>query len=235
MNKENTVLSDNDFRKLIAKIIPNDSESSEGYMLNGDIQNEYTNNTISPLFNHTLSYQANGIWTKDTYLYEVISEDESFLEGSSFTLLYYGGERYDTLALELQSRFDDKRITLSIDEADDEEEFETKKNAGEYDFMLKEIEVSNLNSAYHELYGKINDDMDNMLQVSTYASSLYAYALLHAQVQIKLHNDASYINLGWQRKIITNLVTVTGITFPTGGFSPTGDVSRIDFRGVTKI
>ena len=28
---------------------------------------------------------------------------------------------------------------------------------------------------------------------------------------------------------------VSGITFPTGGFNPTGDVSRIDFRGVTKI
>ena len=239
MNKENWVLSSEENRKAIAKIIPNDSEESEGGMLTGDIQNEYVNNTISPLFNHTLSYMANGIWTKDARLRDLLEiESEQLnrqIRGQSFTILYYGDELYDRVVEELQWQFENEGITLVEDKATSKADFERKKNAGAYDFMLKEIEVSNLNSAYHELYGKISDDTDYMLRGAMYAANLETYAYLHAQVQIKLHNDASYINLGWQKKIISNKSGVSGITFPTGGFSPTGDVSRIDFRGVTKI
>ena len=42
-----------------------------------------------------------------------------------------------------------------------------------------------------------------------------------------------WINLGWPQKIICNRSGVSGITFPIGGYNPTGDVSRIDFRGVS--
>lgn len=239
INKENTpALSDVDTRIALAKVILNESEPpQEGD--EGVIQNVYANNTINPIFNNTLSYTANGVWTKDARTYSSDLNNvilEAFQENPPQLMFgYLADEKYAYMVDEIQNAFANYSIVLSRHAIQDETEYELSVDGRSWDFAIKEIDVSNLNSAYHELYGKISYDMDYMLRGTIYAANLETYALLHAQVQIKLHNDASYINLGWQRKIIANLVTVTGITFPTSGFSPTGDVSRIDFRGVTKI
>lgn len=111
-----------------------------------------------------------------------------------------------------------------------ESQMATYESNGNYDIMLKEIDLHNINSAHKTLYGKGSDDIDYWLDIAACASDINTYMLLHLQAQYYNYAEESYVtNLGWQKRALLLQDNVSGVT-PYGGFCPTGSSSRLDFR-----
>lgn len=111
-----------------------------------------------------------------------------------------------------------------------ESQMATYESNGNYDIMLKEIDLHNINSAHKTLYGKGSDDIDYWLDIAACALDINTYMLLHLQAQYYNYAEESYVtNLGWQKRALLLQDNVSGVT-PYEGFCPTGSSSRLDFR-----
>lgn len=102
---------------------------------------------------------------------------------------------------------------------------------GNYDMMLAEIELTNVNSAINMLYSKISDNADGALHDSKFAANLYTYYYVHASAQNECVNNATLVNLGWQPYYLVQNSNVSGVELPQKSCS-TGMLGRLDFRWV---
>ena len=101
---------------------------------------------------------------------------------------------------------------------------------GNYDIILKEIDLHNVNSAYNTLYGKGNTDLDDWLDSASIATIEGSFMQAHAAAQYINYTEEAYVtNLGWQKKAVIRNQNVSGISI-CEGFNPLGDASTLDFR-----
>jgi len=104
----------------------------------------------------------------------------------------------------------------------------------QYDFILSEINVCDINSVYNTCYGKFDDDLDELIEEAILAANHDTYTTVNAQIQGDIYRKLYMINLGWKNKMFLLKNGVSGFALPGNGFNTTGDISRIDFRWVSK-
>lgn len=243
INSESTQLADADVRRALAYAVMNDSkEYDENYYGAGKmgIQNSLKNNEINPIFNNTLTYDVNGLWTRDEKHYNTIEGDLDYLEyiysnlkDLELQLLTSLDSYHLRVALKLEEVLENFGMTIELVMVE-ESELDRWRESGIYDLAVTEIEVSNMNSVYNETYSVLDSGAQELLDWSKKSGNLATYQFMFGQIAVKVDESAYWINLGWQQKLISYGSNVSGITFPVSGFNPTGDVSRIDFKGVTK-
>lgn len=119
-------------------------------------------------------------------------------------------------------------ITVEVIYATESEIAEYESN-GNYDMILREIDVWNINSAYNTLYGKVSLNIDDLLEKGMLAADAWTYAIHCLGVQWESLSYLPFVNLGFQGKVVLQNANVSGFTAPDG-FCPTGNIGRIDFR-----
>lgn len=120
-------------------------------------------------------------------------------------------------------------VTVNMISASESEMAAYEAN-GNYDIMLKEIDLHNINSAHNALYGKGSQDIDDWLYYSSIAINANTFMQTHLAAQWYNYTDYTYItNLGWQKRAVIWNENVSGISV-CEGFCPTGDSSMLDFR-----
>ncbi|MBO5480564.1 MAG: hypothetical protein J6A63_05210 [Clostridia bacterium] len=155
----------------------------------------------------------------------VVYDDSYFANETAYQ--YYCSVR-DTLRDYLEELFS-YVVNVNMIEAS-ESQMATYESNGNYDIMLKEIDLHNINSAHKTLYGKGSDDIDYWLDIAARALDINTYMLLHLQAQYYNYAEESYVtNLGWQKRALLLQDNVSGVE-PYEGFCPTGSSSRLDFR-----
>ena len=104
--------------------------------------------------------------------------------------------------------------------------------SGDYDLVLMDVDLYNINSILNAFVGKYqNDELNDALDMAKISGSLSAYAWSYCHVQ-----RTAYINnlvhfFGWRNRFFAYPDSVS-FTFPDGKY-PTGDIGRFDFRYFT--
>ena len=222
---------------LSAAIQNNNQEFNAGNQMG--IQNVLNGNAINPIYNNTLTYEANGLWAL---------EDKRDLNGTgqagnipnaswqwagvNLDLVTDDSSYHVLVAQELEMELEALGMSIEVEILNDED-YEERKATGNYDLMIKEIEVSNINSVHNETYDILGVVGQALLDKAKTSADKQTYLFMYGNICSGVIATKYWINLGWPQKIICNRSGVSGITFPISGYNPTGDVSRIDFRGVS--
>ena len=112
-----------------------------------------------------------------------------------------------------------------------EAECESLYNSGNYQLILKEIELSDIDSAYRYLYGKSTENMDNLLYAMKCSANLHTFQVMHGYIQAERVNDGNALVLGWKYKSLLTTNGITGYSI-ANKYNPISLVSYIDFRGI---
>lgn len=165
----------------------------------------------------------------------VVYNSSCFASESSTSYTYYA-QMVNTIKNDLETKlntiYGEDSVSVQVIETT-ESGMKMYEQTGNYDMMIKEIDYSNINSAYNMLYGKVSDNVDEMLTAVKYAKDGNTFAKLHAAVQWEALGARTLINLGWQKKLVVQNLNVEGCMDPQGrGFTPFGYIAGIDLRWI---
>ena len=172
-------------------------------------------------------------------------EEENYvLDGvSSITLVAQNGSSFSNGAEyvqmvsavenDIEALFQAYNISVNVVYAT-KQQISTYEQNGNYDIILREIDLKNYNSAYQSLYGKITSTIyaDESLEYALNAIDAPSFAALHLCAQWWNLVEPAVVNLGWQSKILLRRNNVDGIT-TMQKFCSTGSDGRIDFRYIS--
>ena len=119
---------------------------------------------------------------------------------------------------------------------------EEESNVTAYDMKIDAVDVTDLNTVYNTMFGKVDTTIDNWLSLTRRAANGQTYISLHAKIQYKLASYCSTcMNLGWENYVFLSRANIQGFEIPQyeedviyEDFTPTGNMSRVDFRWISK-
>ena len=233
-NEENSIFGDDDYRKAVTAALNKDrirlmggldydSNDFWSYLRNEDSTNTLPVNDLE--YAQSLIEDINliiGLFEIDVVVYDSdYFDNDTYQQGYDMVC--------DEVERNLTALFGYYDITVNMITASESEMAAYEAN-GNYDIMLKEIDLHNVNSAYNLLYGKGNNDVDEWLEYAINALDVDSYMLTHLAAQYYNYKDAAFItNLGWQKNAVIQNPNVSGVQ-GFDGFCPTGDLSMLDFR-----
>ena len=157
--------------------------------------------------------------------------DDNYGDGYEIELNLLVCENNMDLATYIQVQLESYSVFVEINSVS-ENTFETLYQSGDYDLVLMDVDLYNINSILNAFVGKYqNDELNDALDMAKISGSLSAYAWSYCHVQ-----RTAYINnlvhfFGWRNRFFAYPDSVS-FTFPDGKY-PTGDIGRFDFRYFT--
>jgi len=127
---------------------------------------------------------------------------------------------------------DNYRFNATLNRASDEL-YESALESGEYQLIIKEIELSEIDSAYKYFNGKSTENMDKLLCKMKKSADLNTFHRMHKYIQAERCNNYDLFIAGWKYKSIVYNNNISGIEFASG-YNPVSLISYPDFRGVNK-
>lgn len=112
-----------------------------------------------------------------------------------------------------------------------DEEYDSRINEGNYQLVLKEIELTEINSAYKYLYGKSTPIMDNLLRAARIAAKIETYQDMHVYIQMERVKNNDLFIVGWKQKSLISDGQIENFKI-TEKYNPISMVSYIDLRGI---
>ena len=112
-----------------------------------------------------------------------------------------------------------------------DEEYNSRINEGNYQLALKEIELTEINSAYKYLYEKSTPFMDNLLRAARIAAKIETYQDMHVYIQMERVNNNDLLIVGWKQKSLISDGQIENFKI-TEKYNPISMVSYIDLRGI---
>ena len=156
----------------------------------------------------------------------IVYEEGSFANATEWA--YYNAMCVNVQA-NLTSLFGDYSCDVNLVPVSESEMAEYEAN-GNYDIILKEIDLHNVRSAHNALYGLGDNAIDAWLDCVTISGDVNTYKLSHLAAQYYNYSDSMFVtNLGWQKRAVIRNANVSGISV-CEGFNPMGDSSTLDFR-----
>lgn len=177
---------------------------------------------------------SNSSWLfLDSYAYTAGMEilDDNYGDGYGIELNLLVCENNLDLATYIRVQLESYSVFVEINSVS-ENTFETLYQSGDYDLVLMDVDLYNINSILNAFVGKYqNDELNDALDMAKISGSLSAYAWSYCHVQ-----RTAYINnlvhfFGWRNRFFAYPDSVS-FTFPDGKY-PTGDIGRFDFRYFT--
>ena len=102
---------------------------------------------------------------------------------------------------------------------------------GNYQLALKEIELTEIDSAYKYFYGQSTDNMDLLLNAMKHSAKIYTFQVMQLLVQAERVNNKDLLIVGWKQKSLISNGQVENIKY-TEKYNPISMVSYIDLRGI---
>lgn len=127
---------------------------------------------------------------------------------------------------------DNYRFNATLNRVSDEL-YESALESGGYQLIIKEIELSEIDSAYKYLNGKSTENMDKHLYKMKKSADLNTFHRMHKRIQAERCNNYDLFIAGWKYKSIVYNNNISGIKFASG-YNPVSLISYPDFRGVNK-
>lgn len=121
-------------------------------------------------------------------------------------------QKYAPLANKIQNKLEnhiDVCITVK-----GERVFDDEVQDDAFDVALGEIDLLAVNSDYTYFYDKINNNVNQMLQVSKIAADTATYGYVHKSVQLVAIIESAMVNLGWDTKMIARQSDIVGFSVP---------------------
>lgn len=125
-----------------------------------------------------------------------------------------------------------RRFDVSVELVNDEN-YKSALESGGYQLIIKEIELSEIDSAYKYLNGKSTENMDKHLYKMKKSADLNTFHRMHKRIQAERCNNYDLFIAGWKYKSIVYNNNISGIEFASG-YNPVSLISYPDFRGVNK-
>ncbi len=111
---------------------------------------------------------------------------------------------------------------------------EYEASSGNYDIVLAEIDLHNINSIYNAFKNRDEDELSQYISLARSAAAEGSCFRSYYDVQKYCYNEAAYMTyFGWRNKVVASNFDVKGFELPQGLY-PLGDMSRLDFRWVYK-
>ena len=111
---------------------------------------------------------------------------------------------------------------------------EYEASSGNYDIVLAEIDLHNINSIYNAFKNRDEDELSQYISLARSAAAEGSYCRSYYEVQKYCYNEQYYMTyFGWRNKVVASNFDVKGFELPQGLY-PLGDMSRMDFRWVYK-
>ena len=127
---------------------------------------------------------------------------------------------------------DNYRFNATLNRVSDEL-YESALESGGYQLIIKEIELSEIDSAYKYFNGKSTENMDKLLYKMKKSADLNTFHRMHKYIQAERCNNYDLLIAGWKYKSIVYNNNISGIKFASG-YNPVSLISYPDFRGVNK-
>ena len=183
------------------------------------------------LYAKWLTNKANGLWS---YNLQKWSEENNTIEigFSNYPfILWSPNEKYHEIAYQIEWRLEQYGMQVVVEEG---------ANITEYDMKIDSVDVTDLNTIYNTLFGKVNANIDNWLSYSLRAANGQTYISLHANIQEEFKTSCTTrMNLGWENYVFLSRANIQGFEIPQyeedviyEDFTPTGNMSRVDFRWI---
>ena len=115
--------------------------------------------------------------------------------------------------------------------AANESTYNSQIATGNYQLALKEIELTDIDSAYKYFYGQSTENMDNLLNAMKHSAKIYTFQVMQLLVQAERVNNKDLLIVGWKQKSLISNGQVENIKY-TEKYNPISMVSYIDLRGI---
>ena len=102
---------------------------------------------------------------------------------------------------------------------------------GNYQLALKEIELTDIDSAYKYFYGQSTDNMDKLLNAMKHSAKIYTFQVMQLLVQAERVNNKDLLIVGWKQKSLISNGQIENFKI-TEKYNPISMVSYIDLRGI---
>lgn len=180
-----------------------------------------------------LTDKADGLWA---YNLQKWSEGNNIIEidlSDYPFILWSPNEKYHEIAYQVEWCLEQYGMQVVVEE---------ESNVTAYDMKIDAVDVTDLNTVYNTLLGKVNTTIDNWLSLTRRAANGQTYISLHANIQEEFINQCTTrMNLGWENKVFLTQSCIHGFDLPQyeddtvyEDFTPTGNISRVDFRWISK-
>lgn len=193
------------------------------------------NSPIGTMVN--LSDRSNDFWTiidsYDDYFAKVLMAEAGYPDGVRLNMLAADDQVNKTIAEIAQRYLAEIGIDLLIDLVPSDL-FENDATSGNYDIILAEIDLHNINSIYNAFKNRDEDELSQYISLARSAAAEGSCFRSYYDVQKYCYNEAAYMTyFGWRNKVVASNFDVKGFELPQGLY-PLGDMSRLDFRWVYK-
>ena len=102
---------------------------------------------------------------------------------------------------------------------------------GNYQLALKEIELTEIDSAYKYFYGQSTDNMDLLLNAMKRSAKIRTFQIMQVMVQRERVNNKDLLIVGWKQKSLISNGQIENFKI-TEKYNPISMVSYIDLRGI---
>lgn len=102
---------------------------------------------------------------------------------------------------------------------------------GNYQLALKEIELTEIDSAYKYFYGQSTENMDKLLNAMKHSAKIYTFQVMQLLVQAERVNNKDLLIAGWKQKSLISNGQIENFKI-TEKYNPISMVSYIDLRGI---
>ena len=102
---------------------------------------------------------------------------------------------------------------------------------GNYQLALKEIELTEIDSAYKYFYGQSTENMDNLLNAMKRSAKIRTFQIMQVMVQRERVNNKDLLIVGWKQKSLISNGQIENFKI-TEKYNPISMVSYIDLRGI---
>lgn len=191
-------------------------------------------------------------WTFDGHYYPGdINDDDDYLYKKQWILIDHAIDVSSQIPLSIlcSNNEYDKKIANAISDqleqssqpgqscydvgiiAANESVYNSQIAEGNYQLALKEIELTEIDSAYKYFYGQSTDNMDLLLNAMKRSAKIRTFQIMQVMVQRERVNNKDLFIVGWKQKSLISNGQIENFKI-TEKYNPISMVSYIDLRGI---
>ncbi len=180
------------------------------------------------------TYDGHYIRSDETYLDKIEQTlNDKGIDVSNpipLTILYSNNEYNREIATAMQLQLGQHYFDIDLIAAN-ESTYNSQIATSNYQLALKEIELTEIDSAYKYFYGQSTENMDKLLNAMKRSAKIYTFQVMQLLVQAERVNNQDLFIVGWKQKSLISNGQIENFKI-TEKYNPISMVSYIDLRGI---